>query len=470
MSIQSTRNDYTILQGHLICGVHVCDIPFALVFNASGSFAVETFLPGKEFFEQTKDIESYKLIGKTEKGYDIEIEDLYLKRFSFSNCKMELVCLGFIKLMDNRREKPQIDGLDTYDDSIYIVEVEGLAMKFGHHTEAKRYRNGVELKEFFNHDFDHTSCAMLINFSEKEGNYYKLIFTKNPENENMIIDFSEHEGYNRLTYKNYLVIKNTLISFLSFVNGGDISVRKELTGSSVTTSGNQIINSQTVYIYSFKKEIAAYNDYFLPINKHRTYASKIIPHLFISCFDQYFQLNKKLDFNALVFSLNNSTQTIGLEEKYFILITALERLCNNYSKTVRDPKKTLIDNTLFRENIKPELDAVLKKYELIIKRENPSAWAIYKSKIGNINQSNNAETTQKLYELFAYAKIAVNSEVQRLVENERNQAVHEGIIGVTEENRINNYWKLDHILRDVILNLIGYKGLRKYTYKYFETS
>ena len=112
----------------------------------------------------------------------------------------------------------------------------------------------------------------------------------------------------------------------------------------------------------------------------------------------------------------------------------------------------------------------MKKYELIIKKENPSAWAIYKSKIGNINQSNNAETTQKLYELFAYAKIAVNSEVQRLVENERNQAVHEGIIGVTEENRINNYWKLDHILRDVILNLIGYKGLRKYTYKYFETS
>jgi len=100
--------------------------------------------------------------------------------------------------------------------------------------------------------------------------------------------------------------------------------------------------------------------------------------------------------------------------------------------------------------------------------DNSSAWAIFKSKIGNINKSNKAETSQKLYELFTYSKIPINSEVENLIETERNQAVHEGVIGMTEQDRIKNYWKLDHILRDIILNLIDYKSYRNYNYKYFE--
>jgi hypothetical protein len=173
---------------------------------------------------------------------------------------------------------------------------------------------------------------------------------------------------------------------------------------------------------------------------------------------------------SLVFSLNNSTETIGLEEKYFILITALEKICTNYAKTIRQPNTTLIDKDTFINDIKPELDAVLKKYETIIKQDNLSAWAIFKSKIGNVNKSNNAETSQKLYELFAYSKIPINSDVVSLIEKERNQALHEGIIGMTEQDRIKNYWKLDHILRDIILNLIDYKSYRNYTYKYYEQS
>jgi hypothetical protein len=462
------RTDYTIIEGELKCGSFYCKIPFALVFDDNGVFYIETFLANKEFYEQTQNTGFYTLIGKTEKGYDIEITNLSFRKFQYSNFKLELICYGYIKLSDNRKDRREANNDNQNDDSIYLVELEGLKMEFAHHTSIEKYRNGGKVEEFFNFDFDHTSCAMTINFSQTEGNYYKLIFTQNPKNENIVIDFSEHKGYNRLTYKNYLQFKNTFLSFLSFINGGHVTVKKELTGWFISTSGNKYTNSQTTFIYSRKKKTVKYLSDYIPANEHHSYSSNILPHMFISCFDKYYQLNKQLDFVSLVFSLNNSTETTGLEEKYFILITALEKICSNYAKTNEQSKKTIIDTETFQNQIRPELDAVLKKYEAIIKQDNHSAWAIFKSKIGNINNINKAETSQKLYELFAYSSISLNNEVISLIETERNQAVHEGIIGKTEQDRIKNYWKLDHILRDIILNLIGYKSYRKHIFKYYE--
>lgn len=462
------RNEYTIIEGEIQCDNLSCKIPFALVFNDDGVFYVETFLPNKEFYEQVKGDRFYRIVGKTEKGYDIEIEKLAFARFKYANLKLELICYGYLKLVDNRKEQLEKEKYKNYDDSIYVIEVEWLQMKFAHHTRIEKFRYSGKVDEHLNFNFDHTSCAMSINFSEREGNHYKLFFTRNPKDENIIIDFSEHKGYSRLTYKNYLIIKDAFISFLSFINGGQVSVRREFTGWFITSSGNEYTNAQCVYIYSFKREVVNYLSDFIPINIHHSYSNSIIPHMFVTCFDHFYQLNKQLDFISLVFSLNNSTQTVGLEEKYFILITALERICTNYANNIFQSKKTLIDNSVFTNNIKPELNAVLNKFEVLIKRENPSAWNIFKSKIGNINRSNNAETSQKLYELFTYSKIVINDEVEKLIEAERNQAVHEGVIGTSEQERIKNYWKLDHILRDIILNLINYKSHRKYIFKYFD--
>lgn len=464
------RNAYTITKGEIKCGSFSCEIPFALVFDDNGVFYIETFLPNKQFYEQTKNIGFYSLIGKTEKGYDIEISKLSFHRLKYANLKLELICYGSLKLSDNRKEQRELDNSNQYDYSIYVIEVEGLKMEFAHHTTIERFRNDGKVDDLLNFDFDHTSCAMTINFSEKEGNYYKLIFTKNPKTDNILIDFSKHVGYNRLTYKNYLLIKDSFLSFLSFLNGGHVTVRKEMTGWFITTSGSEYTNSQCVIIYSRKRETTKYLSNFIPANEHHSYSSSIVPHMFINCFDHYYRLNKQLDFISLVFSLNNSTETVGLEEKYFILITALEKLCSNYAKTIRQPKKTLIDKDTFINDIKPELEAVLEKFETVIKQDNLSAWAIFKSKIGNINKSNKAETSQKLYELFTYSRIPINNEVVSLIETERNQAVHEGVIGLTEHDRIKNYWKLDHILRDIILNLIDYRSYRNYTYKYYEQS
>jgi len=460
------RHDYTITEGEIKNNNQTRKIPFALVFNDDGLYYIETFLPDREFYDQTERMAPYTIKGKTEKGYDIEITELYMRQFKFSNRKLNLVCHGYICLSENRKEKEELPGKENYDDSIYVVELEGMKMKFGDHTTIEKHRRQGEETEHF--EFDHTSCAMSVDFAPKEGNYFHLIFTKSPDSENIIMDFSDHKGYNRLTYKNYRVIKDTLLSFLSFINGGHVFIRKEFTGWYVTSSKNDYIDAQVVYHYSKNKETAGALDDFVPINEHHSFSGEIVPFLFVRCFDAFYQFNKTLDFISLVFSLNNSTQTAGLDEKYFILITALERICSNYARTLRPTTETLISNELFTE-IKTELETVLKKYEAKIKRENGGALSAFGSKIGNLNRTTKNDTAQKLRDLFVFAKIPLNKEVESLIGSERNMAVHEGVIGLTEQQKVRNYLKLDHILRDIILNLIGYEKQRRHTFKYFES-
>ena len=64
------RNEYTITEGEIKCGELSCKILFALVFNDDGVFYIETFLPNEQFYEQTENTTFYRLVGKTEKGYD----------------------------------------------------------------------------------------------------------------------------------------------------------------------------------------------------------------------------------------------------------------------------------------------------------------------------------------------------------------------------------------------------------------
>lgn len=67
---------YTITSGYIKCNDDISEIPFALVFLQDGVYRVETFFKDKDFFERNKNNCAFSLIGKTEKGYDIEILNL----------------------------------------------------------------------------------------------------------------------------------------------------------------------------------------------------------------------------------------------------------------------------------------------------------------------------------------------------------------------------------------------------------
>jgi hypothetical protein len=455
---------YTVVKGQLSCGDHVATFPFALVFENNGFYSVQTFLPDKSFYETTR-LQDYRLTGTTEKGYDIEIVELFMRNFRYDNLKIDLDCYGKITLTDNRDVS---DAPEDGKNSIYIVELEGLKMKFARHTEVTRYRDGKKIGGIGDIHFDYTDCSMIINFSPAAGNHYKLVFTKNPFNDNILLEFSQDEGYSRMTFANYLLIKPVLVSFLSFMNGGDVFVRKEMTGFYVTMSGEVYRNAQIVHLYSMKGEFVEHRSNFLPINENHSYSKQIIPHLFINCFDAYYQLNSQLDFISLVFSLNNSTQTAGLNEKYYILITALERLAFKYAATQQQKESTWLSGELFDEHIQPELFAVLEIYKQQMMQENAEAWEVLNKKIADLNKNSPASVGRRLADLFSYAGITINKEVKNLIKKERHRSVHEGVIGSDETESISNYWKLDHILRDIILNLINYQRRRNYVFKYFE--
>lgn len=460
------RNIYTIVNGYVENDNQKCVIPFALIFRQDGVFYIETFFSDADFYEKTKGLNYFKLYGKTEKGYDIECVGLFCTQYQYNNQKVTFVCDKFIKLINNKDEGPNVENSMSVETPIYFSEIEGLRMKFGNYTETEKYRNSGKVDNLLNLDFDHTDFTFTINHPEILGNHYKVVLIKNPENENYLLDFRDYKGYSKLTYKKYLIIRNDLFSLLSFVNGGQINLRKELFGETLTTkSANKGFDAQTVIIYSFKKvEEFHCNDYLL-IDKHHSYTSEIFRNMFLMGFDKFYHLNKTLDFSALIFSLN-STNNVGLNERYFILITALERISKDFANNNSDTSLKLIDDNYFTNSIKPEIIQLLSKHKTNINNFNKSAWDIFNSKVGNLNRRNNSETSQKLYELLNYANIKISESVVTLVEKERNSAVHEGIIGADDKERIKNYWKLDHVLRDIILNLIGYNGIRNRKYEY----
>ncbi len=339
-------------------------------------------------------------------------------------------------------------------------------MHFGNYTETEQYRKSGEVENPFNFEFDHTECSFLFEHPNFIGNHHKIRLIKNPENDNILIDFRNTAGYSNLTYKKYQILRNDLLHFLSFINGGQIKLRKELLGEVLTIkSTNNGFDAQTVIVYSFKRISVFYCNNYLQIDKHHSYTNEIFHNVFFHGFNKFYHLNKCFDFSELILSLN-STNDIGLDEGYFILITALERISKNYSKDNPNKSKYLIEDDFFKDNIKPELKNIFNRHKQEIVSSNKTAWNIFNSKIGNLNRRNNSETSQKLYELLNYANIKISKSVVKLVEKERNSAVHEGVIGLNDTEKIKNYWKLDHILRDIILNLIEYKGSRKRKYDY----
>ena len=327
-------------------------------------------------------------------------------------------------------------------------------------------RYGSELKDdFFNTILDHTETPWVIDGLQDNGNYFKFKIFKKNNSENILIDFRNSNidrEYCTLYKNDYDKVKFDLISLLSFINGGIVKIRKEYTGEFYGQS-NRGFSSSTEINYSFENEYSQPNNSYLQINYHHSFSSDIFRDIFLNCFSKYQYINKIIDIESLIFSINVSSQTIGLEERYFILITALERIAKkssahiNINKIVDDQKS----KDYFSNEIKPNLLNALKPLKDIDEKN----WERIKSIISNLDTPRKS-TNKILFEFLDFSKIPLNNNVKSLIKKERNQAVHEGVIGKDSEEMFENYLKLDHILRDCILNIIGYFGPRNRRYLY----
>ncbi|MFP3597096.1 hypothetical protein [Chryseobacterium sp. SIMBA_029] len=456
---------YTITSGYLECQNEIIDLSFALVFLENGVYKIETLLTDNSIYEKNGFNHYYKIVGLTEKKYRIECHNLFLTKHEGSNNKVTFICDDYIKLHTPARalyegEEKEVEKKQN----IWYVELENFTTKFANSTKTKKFINGIESDDsFFDFTFDHTETSWVIDGLEGNGNYFKFKLIQNKNSENVLIDFRNHkERRNRciLYYEDYLKIKQELICILSFINGAKVKVRKEYIGRYHGQNNNRY-TSEVEINYSFEnKNDDHYNDY-IPINTHNSFSDEIFREIFFRSFVKFQRINKILDLESLIFSLNVSSQTIGIEERYFILITAFERIAKKYSNYITVESTGMIDEDTFSKDIKPNLIKAI----LPVKNIDEASWSRMNAVISNLN-INHTSTNKSLTNFLEYAKIPINKNVKSLIKRERNLAVHEGIVGKSHDEMYQNYLKLDHILRDCILNLIEYFSHRNRRYMY----
>lgn len=450
---------YTITEGTIIGDDKSCEIPFALVSEENGVYFIETFLK-EGFYDDTYFSKRFSLIGKTEKGYQIEIEDLTFTLYKHHNHKAKFVCRNFVKLTEIERNSLDEDSKEI-EYNILFVEIEGFKTKFANHTDVKKFRQYGKVDDF-NVNFDYTSCSLCIQIEGYEENYFHLIFSQSKTDNTILIDFTKNGGYGLLTYKHFQVFKKQFLGFLSFLNGGNVSIRRELTGNFYTIDGS---DSHIVYNYSFTKNSNSYTSDYIPINEHHSYSSSIFQRAFNYSFNEFYHNDLKLDLISTVSSLNSAFTTSGMHQSYSILINALEKLSTNYQISLGNFDENLIDNKVWEDNIKPALIKVLENQKSDINSTNKDAFRIFKSKLGDLNRRKNS-TVQKMYDLLKFGCIPINQNVENLVTSERHTAVHNGEFGENFTEMFINFQKLDHILRDIILNIIDYRSYRKHIHEY----
>jgi hypothetical protein len=450
---------YTIKSGYLECQEEKLDIPFALVFLENGIYRIEILLANNDFYNKYQFNYYYKLFGVTEKNYAIECTRLELTSHDGGTNKVIFRCDDYVKLTKNDEDQHEIEDEKTRE-RIFFVELENLKTKFGnfnHRGNILGENDAIISKSIL----DHTETGWVIEDLENNGNYFKFKIIQKPNSENILIDFRSDTNHCKLYYDDYLKIKRDLFSILSFINGGNVIVRSELIGDYYSQS-NKGFDSHIKINYS--REIIkdySHNNY-IEINSHHSYSDNIFREIFFNCFRNFQKLNKLLDFDSLIFSLNVASQSTGLDERYFILITALERITKKYSKLNIDVNLFHIDDKLFENEIKDNLIKALENLKTI----DHESWGTMKSIVSNLNKKHKGSTANSLLDFLQYSKIPINENIQNLIKVERNDAVHEGKIGETFEDSYENYLKLDHILRDIILNSIEYFSYRNRKYQY----
>lgn len=446
---------YTITSGYLECQNEKVNIPFALVFLEKGVYRIEINLEDSTLYNKYEFNHTYKLVGTTEKKHHIECINLFLTKHESYNSKIELKSEGYFKLTKPTEDEvpPEIEEKDRRE-RIWFVELENLKTSFANFTYIKRSKDFSDVDNIFtNNILDHTESIWVIDNLKDNGNYFRFRIIQKKNSENLLLDLRDDKGSCKLYYDEYLTIKKDLIPLLSFMNGGIVRIRKEYTGNYYGQS-NMGYHSHTEINYSFlNKYEDSYNDY-LQINYHFTNSDRIFREIFTNCFNKFRQYNELLELDSLIFSLNVSTQTIGLKERYFILITALEKIAKKYSESNNLETNYFINNDFFEKDLKPKLLESISS----LKNTDKANWNRMNSILSNLNI--NKSSTKGLFDFLLFAKIPLSVSVKKLIKKERNLAVHEGNIGNTSDEMWKNYLKLDHILRDIILNLIGYFGTR----------
>jgi hypothetical protein len=460
---------YRIKKGELTTEDKVLPIDFGLIFEEDGVFFFDFYIADsydlKSFMEDNNIFRfEFGMKAMTDENNHIEATELSLRNVSPYKSFIRAQSYGYIK----HTEKPKNYGNDALIEEdnneirqpLFYLELEGLKIEYSELTEIIKARGGVRIEDLDDFKRDHTNAMLIYNSSTKAGctNFQFTFFqSENKNNISVKLPNFQTDGPNVLYHDVYLEFKRELIFFLSFFNGAEVAVRKEYIGGFYRIGTT---DSQTIITYSFQTiKNKNYNGY-IPLNSGFNQGSEILSSVFISCFDKYVKENKKLDLNSIIFYLNGTEQSKSIDEKFFVLIIAFERLAKKYVETLNNTDLLVISANEYQ----PIIDELLETLKRHKTKENEQGINILLSKIGELNKIR-TKTKYKFLKLLEYADIALTPEIEKIINEVRNETVHQGEFGVGNQG-VKNYFVLDELLRDIILNIIGYKNARISRYRF----
>ena len=452
---------YRVKKGKVFSGDISIFFDFGLVFIDEGIYYLEFYVNenynlNEHLKKEAKEdlfYKSFEMECFTEDNNKLSSFGLSTTQISPSKSKLCMTCLGALIFEDISLNALEVKNEIPQDERtpIYYIELEGLMMQFLDLTEIERYRGGQKLMEHFSKR-DHTNTQIIYNGSTNSpSNFFDLTFSKNPKNElNIIVEF-KGEYPNILYYDVFNEFKVDFIHLLSLLNGAEVRIRSEFIGKHYNINE---LKSQKYITYSFKPIINERHSQYIPINSpfHRT--ERIICKTFMNCFDKYIQWNKMLDLNTIIFYLNGAENANSVMEQLFTKMIAFERIAtinyNLHSKTIN----SLVTPTQL-DTIKNEVSPIMKKYSQCFNFD----FVKVNSRLSNIFKETSSKTEDKLYFLLKTSNIEPDKNTKQLIDKIRHTIIHEGKLeNLTDA--VKYCFLVDKLLRDIILNLIGYDGSR----------
>ncbi len=449
---------YRIRKGEIVSDQYTIPIDFGLVFEDEGVFLFDLYVNEEyDLVELINKREAsvyfapLRLNAKTEDQNQIEATELFFKNTIPSQSKIQMTCRGQVKYIQKR------DGVDnsgaTNNTYLFFLEIEGLRMEHTNHTTINKERDGEVIKDFNNKTRDYTkACLRYDNSVTKGTTLFNLIFSQLKGSENILIEFPSYntKGETLLGYELFTQLKKDFVALLSFLNGAEVAIRKEFLGGFVTDP----LGSEVTITYSYKTiKNQKYSEY-VPLGNVWFRSEYIMSYALTFCFNAFIEENKKLSLNTTIYYLNGAEQARSVQEKFFILIIALEALAKKCLETVEEPETGYLGSDVFDSIKKKFNETLVDDFGATLK---PQDLNDLKGRIGNLNRKSN--TDKKFDELLKYGKITKTGDLNRLLKEVRNDTVHEGNIGEGREG-VKNYLLLDQLLRDFILNRIGYTKKR----------
>lgn len=446
---------YRLVEGQLILGDRKDSFHFGFVYDDNGKIYLEVYFTEEStilndfWFSADNTTRQAYIEGTTEKGHKVKAFDLFPTNLNKGKgitgkflCQDKLI---YEKSTYDKEERKT-------DDKIFFIELEGLNIV---HTElsekqtnrANSYRNTDQQMPDSKRDFTTFSINLLQgrSYLTYSGEFYDYPDVSN--------------GNQLLTFKDFISTevfeKNQeyLIQMLSFINGADVRIRRIYTGKTYTIS--EVPDSHITETFSFTKISNQYPSDYIPIfNQFKRRGNELIS--FCILYNKFIEEYSKLDFKSTIFYLNRANENNNLEQKVFTLLIALEELGSKYLKEYSPNQYTIIPYDNF-EKIKAALRDTLNLFKEEIPKDNMEFNRLM-SKLCDIN-TQRIDTEEKFFKLFEHASIPRTQLITDLVK-QRHSAIHEGEIGKTIQDKWDFFYRLDHILRDIILNRIEYKGVR----------